>query len=90
MLNVVDLQHFATPRDEDVTFLVQTNTNSGALLLRCRGSDDGLLEPYDYTPYFYFLMVFKHFKLERSHTCPVKEQLNSINIPFIKRHFGKY
>ena len=27
-------------------------------LFRCRSSDDGLLEPYDYTPYYYFLMVF--------------------------------
>ena len=27
-------------------------------LCRCRSSDDGLLEPYDYTPYYYFLMVF--------------------------------
>jgi len=24
---------------------------------KCRSSDDGLLEPYDYTPYYYFLMV---------------------------------
>ena len=31
--------------------------------VRCRVSDDGLLQPYDYTPYFYFLMVFQSLNL---------------------------
>ena len=35
-------------------------------IARCRVSDDGLLQPYDYTPYFYFLMVFQ------MHTCPAQ------------------
>ena len=43
-------------------------------IARCRVSDDGLLQPYDYTPYFYFLMVFQPFNLKgHTHVLYVQE-----------------
>jgi len=37
--------------------MVWDPTEEMLLVQKCRVSDDGLLQPYDYTPYFYFLMA---------------------------------